>query len=275
MDTLRSLRNLPFHKMQPGAAALISQSGSTLDIATGVCSCSNCVIGFVNQHRVLSLMEGPCRTANSCKAGKVVGASRIACDGWSVHGCQIPHNPGCFLGCHEGLDCIRRYNRCPTLFESLCSLWPGTGECISPTAIFNDLLFKIAFRSDRLCILVAGLLSAFVTAYNVRRTNRSPDLDFKELMYGRIKMMTALCPTWAHTYQTMCLGFHLEHLRPEAFGLPKRKKKFTMLPTCRTTTRMTGIESPGWRLFPYGCIKRQIDCSNNTAELTFFAESLE
>ena len=31
-------------------------------------------------------------------------------------------------------------------------------------AIFNELLFKIAVRSDRLCILVAGLLDAFVTA---------------------------------------------------------------------------------------------------------------
>ena len=75
----------------------------------------------------------------------------------------------------------------PTLFESLCSLWPGTGECIPPTAIFTDLLFKIAVRSDRLCILVAGLLDAFVTAYNLRRTNRGVGLNFKELRYGRIK----------------------------------------------------------------------------------------
>ena len=33
---------------------------------------------------------------------------------------------------------------------------------LSPTAILNDLLFEIAVRSDRLCILVAGLLDAFV-----------------------------------------------------------------------------------------------------------------
>ena len=30
-------------------------------------------------------------------------------------------------------------------------------------------------------------------------------------------MMTALCPAWAHTYQTMCLGFNPEKLKPEAF----------------------------------------------------------
>ena len=140
----------------------------------------------------------------------------------------------------------------PSCSNPLRALWPGTGECISPTAIFNDLLFKISVRSDRLCMLVAGQLNAFFTAYNLRRTNRGPGLKFKELMYGRIKMMTALCPASAHTYQTMCLGFRPEHLRPEALRLPKPKKKLDMLPTCRTTTRMTGIESPGWRLFTDG-----------------------
>ena len=83
-----------------------------------------------------------------------------------------------------------------------------------------SILFKIAVRSDRLCILVAGLLDVFVTASNLQRTNRGAGLHFRELMCGRIKMMTALCPAWAHTYQTMCFGFHPEQLRPEAFRLP-------------------------------------------------------
>ena len=51
-------------------------------------------------------------------------------------------------------------------------LWPGTGACISPVAIFHGLLFKIAVRSERLCTLVAVLLDAFVTAFNLRRTHR-------------------------------------------------------------------------------------------------------
>ena len=114
--------------------------------------------------------------------------------------------------CHEELDCIRHYNRCPTLFDSLCSLWLGTGECISLTFIFDDLLFKFAIRSDRLRILVTGLRDAFVTAHNVQRTNSGPVLNFEELMYGRIKKMTALCES------------HPEQLRPEAFQLPKQKK---------------------------------------------------
>ena len=63
-----------------------------------------------------------------------------------------------------------------------------------PSAFFDELLFKIAVRSHRLCILVADLLDAFVTAYNLQRTNRGPGLNLRELMYGRINMMTALCP---------------------------------------------------------------------------------
>ena len=81
MDSLRSLGNVPPRKMQSGAAALIRQSGSILDIATALCSRSNSAVGFVDQHRVLSLMEVLRWTANSCKAGLVVGALRIACNG--------------------------------------------------------------------------------------------------------------------------------------------------------------------------------------------------
>ena len=113
---------------------------------------------------------------------------------------------------------------------------------------------KLPFEvKGSVCILVTGLLDAFATAFNLRRTHRGPCLKFKELTYGRIKMMSALCPAWAHTYQTICLGCHLEQLGLEAFRLPKPKKNFPMLPTCRTTTRMTGIESPGWRLFTALC----------------------
>ena len=84
----------------------------------------------------------------------VVGALRIACNGMCTaarfHAAE--ENPGCLLRRHDGLDCIRHYNRCPALFESLRSLWLGTSGCIAPTPIFNELLFKVAVRSDRLCI---------------------------------------------------------------------------------------------------------------------------
>ena len=63
--------------------------------------------------------------------------------------------------------------------------------------------------------------------------------------------MAALCPAWAHTYQTMC-----SDLKPS--GSPSQRN-ITMLPTCRITTRLTGTESPGWRLFTVGGLRRRID----------------
>ena len=138
MDSLRSSRDLPFHKMQSGAATMLRQSGNILDIASNR---SNRALGFVNQHRVHLLVKGLCRTANSCKGGLVVGALRIACNGLytGVRFHTAEENPGCLLGCPEGLDCLRHYNCCPTSLDHINSLWPGTSECISPTAIFNDL----------------------------------------------------------------------------------------------------------------------------------------
>ena len=70
-------------------------------------------------------------------------------------------------------------------------------------------------------------------------------------------MMSTVCPAWAHTCQTMCLGFQTGQLRPEAFRLLGRK--IAMLRTCRKTAGLPGIEFPGWRLFTEGGLKRNIN----------------
>ena len=76
-----TLRNLPFHRIQSGAASMIRQSGNIFDIAQAICTRSNRVLGFFHPYRVHLLMMGSCRTANSCKAGLIVGAPRVACNG--------------------------------------------------------------------------------------------------------------------------------------------------------------------------------------------------
>ena len=38
---------------------------------------------------------------------------------------------------------LLHYNQCPTLFRSILVIWLGAVECISPTAVFNDLLIKL------------------------------------------------------------------------------------------------------------------------------------
>ena len=219
--------------------------GSILDIANAICSCSNRALGFVSQHRVHLPMQGLCRTANSCKPGLLFDALRIACNGLctAARYHTAEDNPGCRLGCVEEEDCLRHYNSCPILFDHFGSLWRGTIEGISRAAIFNGLPFNNAVRSERLCIFVSGLLDGCGTAFNLRRTHRGLGLNIKELMYGRINMMTALGLAWAHTTKCAWVSPRSNSvLKPSGYPSPK---KIAMLPTCRVTTRMTKIESPG------------------------------
>ena len=127
--------------------------------------------------------------ATSCKNGLIVGVLSVACHGLctAARFHTTEENPGCILGSLKVLIACGIKNCGPTLFDHLRFLWPGTGECISPTDIFNDLLSKIAVRRDRLFILVAGLTDAYVTSFNLRRTHRGLGLDFRQLMYGRSK----------------------------------------------------------------------------------------
>ena len=122
--------------------------------------------------------------------------------------------------------------------------------------------------------------------------------------------MTALCPAWAYTYQSLCHSCNPDQPRPGNFRLPKPKM---FSPTCRVSTRLTGIEFTSWRLFTDGSFKRNPDgtdaagwgiaavppentvqslyspvicgprhpaslgaatCSNHTAELTGLAEAI-
>ena len=193
-----------------------------------------------------------------------MGALRIACNGLctAARFHTAEENPGCLLERHEGLDCLRHCNQCLTLFRSPLAFWPGTGEYISRTSISNDFLFKNGTRSDRLCILVSGLLDAFFTAFKWQRTHKGHGLNFKELMYGRIKMMTALCLAWARTHQTMCLEFSPQQFRQEAFRLLKVMENFFC---CRTAVLLPeGLEM----ILPAGdssqteVLKRQVDGSD-------------
>ena len=51
-------------------------------------------------------------------------------------------------------------------------------------------------------------------------------------------------------------------LKPSGYG---SQKKFSVLPTCRVTTRFTVIEPPGWRLFTDGGCQRNLDGTDAAA----------
>ena len=164
-----------------------------------------------------------CRTANTSKAGLIVGALRIAynglCTAARFH--SADENPGCFLGCGEGQDCLRHNNQCPTLLRSLFAIWLGTG----------DMLFNIAVRNDRLCTLMSGLFDAFVTVFNLWRTHQDHGLNFRALMYGRIKMMTALFSGVGPHLPDDVLGIQPGTAQTGSFsGYPNPRKSFLCCP---------------------------------------------
>ena len=195
------------------------------------------------------LHERPFVGPTRAKVGWLLGALRVV-----FHGlCAAPTfhtaegNPGCFLGCHEGLDCVRHCNQCPALLESLCTLWLGIGKCISPTAIFNELLFKIAVPTRQ--TLHTGLLG-FLTRSSLlvtcQRTNRGSGLKFKDLTYvWKSQNDDRIVSGVGSNVPDDVLRAPPRNISDlKRSGSPSRGKKFTMLSTCRKTTRLTGIEFP-------------------------------
>ena len=50
-----------------------------------------------------------------------------------------------------------------------------------------------------------GIIDAFVYAHNYHRRNTDNPGNFGDSMEGRIRLLTAIPPTYAHGYQSLCL----------------------------------------------------------------------
>ena len=109
-------------------------NNNVLGIAQVVCKRLNRALDFVNQHRVHLLMKGLCRAVSH-----LMVCARLPCSPLSK---KIAHASWDALKVLIAWHC----NRGATLFDHLRSSWPGNGECMTPTTIFNDLLLKIAVR---------------------------------------------------------------------------------------------------------------------------------
>ena len=53
-------------------------------------------------------------------------------------------------------------------------------------------------------MLAAGMIDAFVCAFNVHRAHTEQPGRFSHWTIGRVRMMTMLCADCAHGYQTPC-----------------------------------------------------------------------
>ena len=167
---------------------------------------------------------------------------------WLVHGFQVSQCPT-----RGTITNVWSSSTTPTSFG------PGVTDCIRRTATRTDLVFKFEVHIERLCFLVAKLLDAFVAAFNLQRVDQGFHFRFREVMCGRVKMMTALCPAWANTCQSTCLGYNSDQLRRGNFRLPELARTCPMPPTFRVLARMIGIESTCCRLFTDRGIRRNAD----------------
>ena len=116
---------------------------------------------------------------------------------------------------------MRQNNSCPILFDNLNSLWPGTIECISPTAIFNDLLLKNCCsqrQTLRHCVWIIGCFCYGCEGPNEVSASFSRNFFFRQDRNDHSPL------SGVGSYHMMCLGFNPEQLSPGAFRLPKQKK---------------------------------------------------
>ena len=70
---------------------------------------------------------------------------------------------------------------------------------------FTTSSLRQFLRSLQYGIVVIGVIDAFVYARTCHRSNTNNPGNFGDSMEGRIRLMTAITPTYAHAYQSLCL----------------------------------------------------------------------
>ena len=83
--------------------------------------------------------------------------------------------------------------------------------------------------------------------------------NFGDCMKGRVRLMTAITPAYAHAYQATCLAQHFPGVPKHTFRQPKPKSRCPYLPNNRSITRERGNDYRGWVIYSHGCT-RVVDC---------------
>ena len=76
-------------------------------------------------------------------------------------------------------------------------------------------------RSLQYGTVVLGFLDAFVCAHHKHRLDSENPGNFGDCMKGRVRLMTAITPAYAHAYQATCLAQHFPGVPNHTFRLPK------------------------------------------------------
>ena len=101
-------------------------------------------------------------------------------------------------------------------------------------------------------IVVLGFLDAFVYGHHQHRLDSENAGNFGGCMKGRVRLMTAITPAYAHAYQTTCLARHFPGVPHHTFRLPKSKSRYPYLPNDRSITSERGNDYHGWAIYTDG-----------------------
>ena len=96
-----------------------------------------------------------------------------------------------------------------------------------------------------------GVIDASVYAHNHHRRNMDNPGNVGDCMKGRIRFMTAITPSYVHSYELICLTGHIPTALHSNFRLPAAKARYPHLHNVRTTTRERG-NFQGWAIYSDG-----------------------
>ena len=85
--------------------------------------------------------------------------------------------------------------------------------------------------------VVMGVIDAFVYAHNYHRRNLDNPANIGDCMEGRIRLMTAVTPTYAHAYSVPLPDWAPVCCSSPQVSLADCKARYPNLPNSRTTTR--------------------------------------
>ena len=162
------------------------------------------------------------------------------------------HDHTCRIGCPDEPDSLTHYNECLRLYNIFHSFWRHAPMLPRRNHILHDLITRVFMRSLQCGIVVLGFLVAFVRAHHKHRLDSENSGNFGDCMKGRVRLMTAITPAYAHAYQATRLAQHFPGVPHHTFRLPKPKSRYPYLPNDRSITRERGNDYHGWAIYTDG-----------------------
>ena len=243
--------DVPQNKKQKAATGLLLDKLHKQDFSGPLACRASKVLGPISRHRVADILPHMKIVSRASRPGLLVGFLRILrnglCTAQRFH--TDEHDHTCRIGCPDEPDSLTHYNECPRLFNIFLSFWRHATILPRRNHVLHDLITRVFMRSLQYGIVVLGFLDAFVYAHHKHRLDSENSGNFGDCMKGRVRLMTAITPAYAHAYQATCLAQHFPGVPHHTFWLPKPKSRYPHLPNDRSITSERGNAYHGWAIF--------------------------